>query len=343
MSFVVDRECAGPGVLTTAPSFSLSSGVLVGVGVGFLWCCLTAVAVACLMKARGEIMEQRDMEDLLKAEKAGPIASSSSSSPPDDKKDEKDAELGKLNNNDHSTDSDDESDPFNQTKNDRLAPRARAEVAKSVRASATAGAGAVGAHRVSHGRSMVVTARPLDDIEESKDGALRHSAKARLASGPEVTTNAGPGRRQQRAAAEHSQSMAIPRSDPIRASAVRASPNRASARVGKSMVVASRSASMPLEEHGGESDVKPSRASPNRASARHGKSMVVAARSASMPTEEHNGGESDVKRSVRKSSSMGDEGAGARNASMRQSTRGDAARQSTRRKGTSKLSKSTIY
>ena len=100
---------------------------------------------------------------------------------------------------------------------------------------------------------------------------------------------------------------------------------------------------MPLEEHGGESDVKPSRASPNRASARHGKSMVVASRSASMPTEEHNGGESDVKRSVRKSSSMGDEGAGARNASMRQSTRGDAARQSTRRKGTSKLSKSTIY
>ena len=254
------------------------------------------------MKARGEIMEQRDMEDLLKAEKAGPIASSSS--PPDDKKDEKDAELGKINNNDHSTDSDDESDPFDQTKNDRLAPRARAEVAKSVRASATAEAGAVGAHRVSHGKSMVVTARPLDDIEESKDGALRHSAKARLASGPEVTTNVGPGRRQQRAAAEHSQSMAIPRSDPIRASAIRASPNRASARVGKSMVVASRSASMPLEEHGGESDVK---------------------------------------RSVRKSSSMGDEGAGARNASMRQSTRGDAARQSTRRKGTSKLSKSTIY
>ncbi|EJK50247.1 hypothetical protein THAOC_30810 [Thalassiosira oceanica] len=142
--------------LTATEDSGIGFGVMVGVGVGFLWCCLTAVAVACLMKARGEIMEQRDMENLLKAQRDGPIASSSSS-PPEVRKD---AELGSK--HDHSTDSDDESDPFDHTKNSRLAPRARAEVAKSVREGG-AGSGAVVAHRVSHARSMVVQ-RNRDDI-----------------------------------------------------------------------------------------------------------------------------------------------------------------------------------
>ncbi|EJK46205.1 hypothetical protein THAOC_35138 [Thalassiosira oceanica] len=235
-----NRECAEAGVLTTAPPFSLSSGVMVGVGVGFLWCCLTAVTVACLMKARGEIMEQRDIENLLKAQRDGPIASSSSSPPYG----RKDAELGsKL---DHSTacstDSDDESDPFDHTKNSRLPPRARAEVAKSVREGA-ARSGAAGAHHVSHARSMVVQ-RNQDDIEEGKSGALRPSAKARLASGPEARRGGGRGR----AAAEHSQSMsAVPRPDP----------NRASGRHGKALDGSSRSASMPVKGHkGGSSDAR---------------------------------------------------------------------------------------
>ena len=267
---------------------------MVGVGVGFLWCCLTAIAVACLMKARGEIMEQRDMENLLKAQRDGPIASSSSP-PPDDGKD---AELG--NKQDHSTDSDDESDPFDHSKNKRLDPRARAEVAKSVRESG-AGSGAVGAHRVSHGRSMVVTSqRKQDDVEEGKGGALRHSAKARLASVPEDRKGGGSGRK--RAAKEHSQSMsAIPRSDP------------------------------------------------NRASARHGKTLDVSSRSSSMPVEGHEGDPADVRKSVRKSSSMGDDPnrsssskkKSARSSSMRQSARGEASRQSARRKG-SRHSKSMV-
>ncbi|EJK61637.1 hypothetical protein THAOC_17838 [Thalassiosira oceanica] len=228
-------------IMTATEKSGIRFGVMVGVGVGFLWCCLTAVAVACLMKARGEIMEQRDIENLLKAQRDGPIASSSSSPPYG----RKDAELGsKL---DHSTacstDSDDESDPFDHTKNSRLPPRARAEVAKSVWEGG-AGLGTVGAHRVSHGRSMVVQ-RNQDGVVEGKSGALlRHSANARLASGPEARRGGGRGR----VAVEHSQSMsAVPRPDP----------NRAAGRHGKALDGSSRSASMPVERHkGGSSDAR---------------------------------------------------------------------------------------
>ncbi|KAL7546263.1 hypothetical protein ACHAWF_009617 [Thalassiosira exigua] len=48
-------------------------GVFVGLGIGFLWCCLTAISVAYLLSARGAMEEQRDMEELLKAEKSDPL------------------------------------------------------------------------------------------------------------------------------------------------------------------------------------------------------------------------------------------------------------------------------
>lgn len=133
--------------------FSLSSpnkpAVFIGLGIGFLWCCLTAISVAYLMSARGEMEEQRDMENLLAAEKADPLKASngegvttdaagnavvdvkndiksvrrSSTVPMGDS--EEDIFIEK-------TDSDESDDPFDQTKNTRLAPTARVELSKSL-------------------------------------------------------------------------------------------------------------------------------------------------------------------------------------------------------------------
>lgn len=97
------------------------------------------------MSARGEMEEQRDMENLLAAEKADPLKASngdgvttdaagnavvdvkgvrrSSTVPMGDS--EEDIFIEK-------TDSDDSDDPFDQTKNTRLAPTARVELAKSL-------------------------------------------------------------------------------------------------------------------------------------------------------------------------------------------------------------------
>jgi len=60
-------------VLVEEEDGGVGFGVFVGLGIGFLWCCLTAISVAYLMSARGEMEEQRDMEDLLKAEKHNPL------------------------------------------------------------------------------------------------------------------------------------------------------------------------------------------------------------------------------------------------------------------------------
>ena len=98
----------------------LGFGVFVGVGIGFLWCCLTAISIAYLMNARGEMEEQRDLENLLNAEKADPVAAGG---------DDKDDDLKK--NSDANTSSDD-SDPFDQSKNPRLNARARAGLSQSV-------------------------------------------------------------------------------------------------------------------------------------------------------------------------------------------------------------------
>ena len=96
------------------------------------------------MSARGEMEEQRDMENLLAAEKADPLKASNgdgvttdaagnavvdvkgvrrlSTVPMGDS--EEDIFIEK-------TDSDESDDPFDQTKNTRLAPTARVELAKS--------------------------------------------------------------------------------------------------------------------------------------------------------------------------------------------------------------------
>jgi hypothetical protein len=53
---------------------------MVGIAVGFLWCCLTGCSVFYLMKARNSMKEQHDLEDLLKQEKSSPLADAESSS-----------------------------------------------------------------------------------------------------------------------------------------------------------------------------------------------------------------------------------------------------------------------
>ena len=45
----------------------------VGLGVGAIWCCLTAITLTFLYKARSAMNEDKDMEDLLRQEKANPL------------------------------------------------------------------------------------------------------------------------------------------------------------------------------------------------------------------------------------------------------------------------------
>jgi hypothetical protein len=52
--------------------------VFVGVGIGFLWCSLTAISVTYLIRARGEMKERRLMEKLLKGGKANPLVAEKS-------------------------------------------------------------------------------------------------------------------------------------------------------------------------------------------------------------------------------------------------------------------------
>lgn len=112
--------------------------VFIGLGIGFLWCCLTAISVACLISARGEMEEQRDMENLLKAEKSDPLNANDADGVKTDK-------AGNVvvdgNSNSKSIrrsstiplgyDSDDSSDPFDHTKNTRLAAKTRVELSQS--------------------------------------------------------------------------------------------------------------------------------------------------------------------------------------------------------------------
>jgi len=51
-----------------------SSGVFVGLGIGFLWCCLTGISVAYIIGARGEMEDARDLDNLLKASRVDPNA-----------------------------------------------------------------------------------------------------------------------------------------------------------------------------------------------------------------------------------------------------------------------------
>ena len=99
----------------------LGFGVFVGVGIGFLWCCLTAISIAYLMNARGEMEEQRDLENLLNAEKADPVAAAAGGDKDDDLKKNSDANISSS-----------DSDPFDQSKNPRLNARARAGLSQSV-------------------------------------------------------------------------------------------------------------------------------------------------------------------------------------------------------------------
>lgn len=76
--------------ITEETDAGLGFGVFVGLGIGFLWCCLTAISIAYLMNARGEMEEQRDLENLLNAEKADPIAAACSGGKDDELKKESD-------------------------------------------------------------------------------------------------------------------------------------------------------------------------------------------------------------------------------------------------------------
>ena len=110
-------------VTTTEESDTgLGFGVFVGVGIGFLWCCLTAISVAYLMNARGEMEEQRDLENLLNAEKADPVAGGGG-------KDDASKKTSDLNNTSHS-------DRFD-AKNTRINGRARGGMSQSVNVTGT--------------------------------------------------------------------------------------------------------------------------------------------------------------------------------------------------------------
>mmetsp|Transcript_11107 Transcript_11107/g.22093 ORF Transcript_11107/g.22093 Transcript_11107/m.22093 type:complete len:1137 (-) Transcript_11107:90-3500(-) len=106
--------------ITEETDAGLGFGVFVGLGIGFLWCCLTAISIAYLMNARGEMEEQRDLENLLNAEKADPVAAAAGGGGKDD-----------LPKNISITSSSD-SDRFDESKNTRVNARARAGLSQSV-------------------------------------------------------------------------------------------------------------------------------------------------------------------------------------------------------------------
>jgi len=126
-------------------------GVIVGLGIGLLWCCLTLISGVFLIGARGEMEEERDMENLLKAEKANPLidddvndvsAAADSTTKKDaagnhvvDAKKDKKQKDSKL----HRTstvplgNSEDDLDDWDHTNNTRLAPQTRVELRQSTR------------------------------------------------------------------------------------------------------------------------------------------------------------------------------------------------------------------
>ncbi len=110
--------------ITEESDTGLGFGVFVGVGIGFLWCCLTAISVAYLMNARGEMEEQRDLENLLNAEKAGPVSAAVRGGKDDVSK--------KTSDLDDTSSSD--SDRFDKPKTTRVTTRARVGMSQSVNA-----------------------------------------------------------------------------------------------------------------------------------------------------------------------------------------------------------------
>jgi hypothetical protein len=112
---VVDENAT----ITEETDTGLGFGLFVGIGIGFLWCCLTAISIAYLMNARGEMEESRDLENLLNAEKADPVAAAAATGD-----DEKDDVLRKKSDR-YDTSSNDSSDPFDQSNNPRGNARAQ--------------------------------------------------------------------------------------------------------------------------------------------------------------------------------------------------------------------------
>ncbi len=111
--------------ITEESDTGLGFGVFVGVGIGFLWCCLTAISIAYLMNARGEMEEQRDLENLLNAEKAGPVSAAAMGGGKDDVS-KKTSDLDDTSSSD--------SDHFEKPKTTRLNTRARVGMSQSVNA-----------------------------------------------------------------------------------------------------------------------------------------------------------------------------------------------------------------
>lgn len=152
--------------ITEETDAGLGFAVFVGLGIGFLWCCLTAISIAYLMNARGEMEEQRDLENLLNAEKADPIAAAVGRGKDDDLKKESD-----LNDTDSS-----DSDPFDQSKNPRLNARTRAGLSQSVNVT--------GAQRV----ETAVATRRVHSTDDLKKVQFRSSTGQRPMAQPVVVT-----------------------------------------------------------------------------------------------------------------------------------------------------------
>ena len=123
--------------ITEDTDTGLGFGVFVGLGIGFLWCCLTAISIAYLMNARGEMEEQRDLENLLNAEK-DPVKSVGRAKGNISKK------KSDLTESSNSTDSDSD-----EPKNPRINARTRAKLSQSVNATRTREVEEVSTRRVS--------------------------------------------------------------------------------------------------------------------------------------------------------------------------------------------------
>ena len=121
------------------------TAVYVGLGIGFLWCCLTGISVAYLLNARGEMDEQRDMENLLRAERQGfpldgPVedgtislksGKSSRSGNTDEAKQPRKSSTVPLRESDSSDEFDESPELWDHSKNSRLKSSARVELSRS--------------------------------------------------------------------------------------------------------------------------------------------------------------------------------------------------------------------
>mmetsp|Transcript_12445 Transcript_12445/g.26815 ORF Transcript_12445/g.26815 Transcript_12445/m.26815 type:complete len:1210 (-) Transcript_12445:141-3770(-) len=175
-----------------------SFGILVGLGVGFLWVFLTGISIAYLLSARGEMEEQRDMEELLKADKTSPLDDkgddddNSKDDTDDDGAAKSDPEDGKLqaSENDVEVSLADTSSLVNwdSSDNPRLKSNARVELSKSTNCATRNG----NRQQVAGMRSMIVTSHDngamLDNEFKTQLANMANKRKEEV--GPKSTNHA---------------------------------------------------------------------------------------------------------------------------------------------------------